>query len=108
MVATSFFESFKGEHLEDHGLEIERLATISDPAHIKDNELVVNLRQNKYGLVMSKYSFELLLCFLQDNKFMLILRLMNQYITIEGFLLNFNDKVTNSLKLLLINLEVKK
>lgn len=66
------------------------MATISDPAHIKDNELVVNLRQNKYGLVMSKYSFELLLCFLQDNKFMLILRLMNQYITIEGWFLVYH------------------
>jgi len=70
--------------MEEHGPEIERLATISDPSHLKDNELAVNLRQNKYSLVMSKYSFELLLCFLQDNKFMLILRLMNQYITIDG------------------------
>lgn len=95
MLATAFFDAFKDEHREEHGVEIDRLATISDPAHIKDNELVVNLRQNKYGLVMSKYSFELLLCFLQDNKFMLILRLMNQYITIEGTVLVWDDTYTS-------------
>ncbi len=33
---------------------------------------------------MSKYSFELLLAFLQDNKYMDILRLINQYINIEA------------------------
>lgn len=70
--------------MEDHSQDINRLSTITDPAHLNDNELAINFRQNKYGLIMSKYSFELLLCFLQDNKFMLLLRLMNQYITIQG------------------------
>jgi transcription initiation factor TFIID subunit 5 len=51
---------------------------------MNENELVVNFRNNKFSVKMCKYSFELLLCFLQDNKFMLILRLMNQYITIHG------------------------
>ena len=84
LVASAFFDVYKGDHLEDHSQDISRLATITDPAHLKDNELAINFRQNKYGLIMSKYSFELLLCFLQDNKFMLLLRLMNQYITIQG------------------------
>ena len=66
------------------GHEIQRLANISDSLHLENNELVANYRENKYSLIMSKYSFELLLCFLQDNKYMLILRLMNQYITIEA------------------------
>jgi transcription initiation factor TFIID subunit 5 len=68
-------------------MEIEILSTITDALHLSDNELVVNYQSTKYGLIMSKYSFELLLCFLQDNKFMLILRLMNQHITIQGIII---------------------
>ncbi|KAH6561649.1 hypothetical protein BASA60_011428 [Batrachochytrium salamandrivorans] len=34
---------------------------------------------------MSKYAFELLLCFLQDNKFMLLLRITNQYVQFKRY-----------------------
>ena len=83
-VALQFFETYNGDHLEEHGPDIQRLSGITDPLHMNENELVVNFRNNKFSVKMCKYSFELLLCFLQDNKFMLILRLMNQYITIHG------------------------
>jgi transcription initiation factor TFIID subunit 5 len=83
-VATQFFEQYKQDHLEEHGPDIIRLSTIRDSIHMSDNELIVNFRNNKYGVKMCKYSFELLLSFLQDNKYMLILRLMNQYITIQA------------------------
>ena len=82
--ALSFFETYKHEHMEEHSQEIERLSGITDPIHVQENELVRSFRTNKFGVKMCKYSFELLLCFLQDNKFMLILRLMNQYIKIEA------------------------
>lgn len=70
--------------MEEHGLDLQKLKSVTDQAHLSDNPLVLSFRQNKYALIMSKYSFELLLSFLQDNKFMLILRLMNQYITIQA------------------------
>ena len=82
--AHNFFEGYKDEHMEEHSQEIERLGGITDPAHVQENELVQAFRTNKFGVKMCKYSFELLLCFLQDNKFMLILRLMNQYVKIEA------------------------
>ena len=82
--AFQFFESYKSDHLEEHGPEIQRLSALTDPIHLNENELATNFRNNKYSVKMCKYSFELLLCFLQDNKFMLILRLMNQFITIHG------------------------
>ncbi|KAJ3001004.1 Transcription initiation factor TFIID subunit 5 [Globomyces sp. JEL0801] len=82
--ASQFYEQHHTDHLEDHPTQIQRLKGVTDPIHMAENELVVNFRNNKYGVRMSKYSFELLLCFLQDNKFMLILRLMNQYITIQA------------------------
>ena len=77
-------ESFQSDHLELHGQEIARLAGIVEPAHLIENEAVQNFRNFKYGVRMSRYSFELLLCFLQDNKFMLLLRIMNQYVSIQG------------------------
>ncbi|KAJ3324149.1 Transcription initiation factor TFIID subunit 5 [Boothiomyces sp. JEL0866] len=86
--ASQFFEQYKGDHLETHANEIFCLSAINDPIHLQEDELCVNFRQNKYGIKMCKYSFELLLSFLQDNKFMMILRLMNQYITIHAT----NDK----------------
>jgi transcription initiation factor TFIID subunit 5 len=82
--------------MEEHGLEIERLSGITDPLHIKENELAQNFLGNKFGVRMCKYSFELLLCFLQDKKYMLLLRLMNQFIKIEGHF-SFTKRLRTSL-----------
>lgn len=82
-LASEFLNKYKQDHTEQHSSELTRLASIVDPRHIFDSEVARNFRGNKYGVKMCKYSFELLMCFLQDNKFMLLLRLMNQYINIE-------------------------
>ena len=77
-------ETSKVDHMEQHGPDILRLGGITTPEHIAENSFVQEFRQNKYGVKMGKYTFELLLCFLQDNKFMLLLRIMNQYVSIQG------------------------
>jgi transcription initiation factor TFIID subunit 5 len=82
--ANDFFDKFHNDHHEYHATDISKLRSVIDQMHMSQNDLVQNFRNNKYGVKMSKYSFELLLCFLQDNKFMLLLRLMNQYINIES------------------------
>lgn len=82
--AKTFLEAFGKEHAEVHGDELRRLSSVVDGLHLQQNELVLSFRDNKYGVGMCKYSFELLLSFLQDNRFMLIIRLINQYITIQG------------------------
>lgn len=82
--ASEFLQKFKSDHHEQHLEEITRLSSIVDPRHLNENLIAKNFRSSKYGVKMCKYSFELLLYFLQDNKFMLLLRLINQYINIES------------------------
>ncbi|KAI8903095.1 WD40-repeat-containing domain protein [Gorgonomyces haynaldii] len=80
--AIDFYQRFKEEHTVENKQQVQRLEGVIND-FVQENELVQNFRQNKYGVKMSRYSFELLLSFLQDNKYMLLLRLMNQYVLIE-------------------------
>ena len=41
-------------------------------------------RTNKYNLRMCYYSFELLMEFCLENHYLVLLRLMNQYMNIQG------------------------
>ncbi len=70
--------------MDMHSHDISRLLGVSEPLHVEENELAQSYRQNRYGIVMSRYPFELLLGYLQDQGFMLLLRLLNQYINIQG------------------------
>ncbi|KAJ3295779.1 Transcription initiation factor TFIID subunit 5 [Borealophlyctis nickersoniae] len=80
--ARHFMENFKGDHVEQHGPDLQRISAIAEPQHVKENELAQTYRDNKYAVRVSKYSFELLLSFLQDNRFGLLLRIINEYISI--------------------------
>jgi len=44
----------------------------------------VMFRTNKYNLRMCYYSFELLMEFCLENHYLVLLRLMNQYMNIQG------------------------
>ncbi|KAI9092431.1 WD40-repeat-containing domain protein [Phlyctochytrium arcticum] len=80
--AKHFLEHFRSDHTELHGQDMARLAAITEPQHIAESDLAQNYRNNRYGIRMSRYSFELLISFLQDSKFMLLLRIVNEHITI--------------------------
>lgn len=60
-----------------------RLKSISDNVQLKENTLASNYRNNKYNLTMSAYSFQLLINFLQENNFFILLKILNQYINIR-------------------------
>ncbi|OAD69198.1 hypothetical protein PHYBLDRAFT_1237, partial [Phycomyces blakesleeanus NRRL 1555(-)] len=81
--AKYFMETYKDDHVELHTPDLNRLATITDPQHVRENELAQMYRNNKYNLRMSSVPFELFLNYLQDNKFMLLLRIVNQYLNIQ-------------------------
>ncbi|RKO89105.1 hypothetical protein BDK51DRAFT_9529, partial [Blyttiomyces helicus] len=81
--AKHFFDLFNSDHAEMHGSDIQRLSTLSDPQHVKENDLAQRFRNNKFCIRMSKYGFELLLSYLSDNRFMLLLRLINEHISIQ-------------------------
>ncbi|KAI9482612.1 WD40-repeat-containing domain protein [Zychaea mexicana] len=81
--AKYFMETYKKDHVELHSLDISRLETVTTPDHIRENELAQMYRNNKYNLRMSSVPFELFLNYLQDNKYMLLLRIVNQYLNIQ-------------------------
>ncbi|KAF9956224.1 Transcription initiation factor TFIID subunit 5, partial [Modicella reniformis] len=87
----SFMENFKSDHLEMHSQDIARLATITDAQHITENELAQMYKTNKYHLRMAPVSFELLIAFLEDNKFIVLLRIVNQHLNIQVGPANANE-----------------
>ncbi|KAF9286139.1 Transcription initiation factor TFIID subunit 5 [Mortierella alpina] len=89
--AKKFMDSYKADHLEMHPQDIARLATITDAQHVKENELAQMYRTNKYHLRLSPVSFELLIAFLEDNKFIVLLRIVNQHLEIQVGAANANE-----------------
>ncbi|KAG0306688.1 Transcription initiation factor TFIID subunit 5 [Dissophora globulifera] len=81
--ASSFMERFQADHQEMHSQDITRLATITDPQHVQENELAQIYKTNKYHLRMAPVAFELLIAFLEDNKFIVLLRIVNQHLDIQ-------------------------
>lgn len=75
---------YKLDHLELHTPDINTLQTVTEVQHIRENELAQMYRNNKYNLRMSSVPFELIINYLQDNKFMSLLRIVNQYLNIQG------------------------
>ena len=81
--AKRFLDKFKGDHVMLHGLEINKLAGISLPEHLKENELAQAYRNNKYRTIVSKTSINLLLYFLHENEAVggaILIRIINQYL----------------------------
>ncbi|KAI8360745.1 WD40-repeat-containing domain protein [Choanephora cucurbitarum] len=81
--AKPFFDTYKRDHVELHTPDLNTLETVTEPHHLQENELAQMYRDNKYSLRMSGVPFELFLNYLQDNKFMLLLRIVNQYLNIQ-------------------------
>ncbi|KAI8610133.1 WD40-repeat-containing domain protein [Chytriomyces sp. MP71] len=81
--ARHLMDTHRKDHLDAHSADIARLASISNADQLKNNELAQQFLSNRYTVRMSRYAFELLLSFLQDNKFMLLTRLLNRHVTIR-------------------------
>ncbi|KAJ1567552.1 Transcription initiation factor TFIID subunit 5, partial [Nowakowskiella sp. JEL0078] len=78
-----FMDKFKSDHLELHESDIKTLSDISLPLHIASSQLASQYRDGKYFVQLSRYSFQLLLTYLQEGQWVLLLRLVNQYIRIQ-------------------------
>ncbi|KAK4509082.1 mitochondrial FAD carrier protein flx1 [Mucor velutinosus] len=81
--AKEFMDTYRRDHVELHTPDLNTLETVTEAQHIQENELAQMYRSNKYNLRMSGVPFELFLNYLQDNKFMLLLRIVNQYLNIQ-------------------------
>eukprot|EP01135_Chromosphaera_perkinsii_P000114 Nk52_evm10s32 gene=Nk52_evmTU10s32 len=83
--AVEFMARFRNDHAFGSGTEAEiaRLAGISMPQHVRENELALIFRRNKYNIKMCSYASELLLSFLQNSRLMQLLGIVNQYLNIH-------------------------
>ncbi len=77
-------KQFKMDHEELHSDEIHRLQGVTTPQHMQENDLVATFRRNKFNIYLSKFSFELMFTFLQENSYTSILGVLNQYLNIKG------------------------
>lgn len=77
-------EKYRVDHTSFQQNEIERLAGVTTPQHINENELVHIFRDHKYNVRLCSYSFELLVSFLHEKKFMLLLSIVNRYLNVIG------------------------
>ncbi|KAJ2794652.1 Transcription initiation factor TFIID subunit 5, partial [Coemansia helicoidea] len=81
--AAEFMEQYSSDHAVHHGKDIGVLATLTSKAHAEENALARLYRENKYGVRMTRVGFELLLSFLQDHHFTLLMRTVNQHLNIR-------------------------
>jgi len=81
--AMKFLQAHRGDHIKKHGTEIGRLESLTNANQMKENPFIQNFRQYKFHITMCRYAFELLLAFLHEKKFMLILSILNHYLNIE-------------------------
>jgi hypothetical protein len=72
------------EHEQYHRRELEELKAVTTVEHMAKNKFVTHFRSKKYNLVLCSYSFELLLAYVQEQKFMTILSIINQHLDIKG------------------------
>eukprot|EP00026_Physarum_polycephalum_P004444 Phypoly_transcript_04463.p1 GENE.Phypoly_transcript_04463~~Phypoly_transcript_04463.p1 ORF type:complete len:668 (+),score=124.44 Phypoly_transcript_04463:86-2005(+) len=81
--AHKLMDQVSPDHTEFHEDELKRLRGVTTPAHVLENELAIMFRNNKFNVTLSAYSFDLLLNFLNDARFMLLLSIVNQYLSIR-------------------------
>lgn len=77
-----------------------RLKSINDIIQMKENSLASTYRNNKYNLTISAYSFQLLINFLQENNFFILLKILNQYINIRVLIIRPSSASAVSSKLI--------
>ncbi|KAF8000796.1 hypothetical protein HF325_004585 [Metschnikowia pulcherrima] len=81
--AKIFYDKFSADHKILHGLEVQTLGGISLPDHLRENPLAQAYRANKYRILVSKTTMNLLLYFLHENEAVggaVLIRIINQYL----------------------------
>ncbi|KAJ1932046.1 Transcription initiation factor TFIID subunit 5, partial [Linderina pennispora] len=81
--AQEFIDKYSGDHMVYHAGDIATLRTLQNPEHVRSNELAKAYRDNKYMVRMTRVGFELLLSFLQDHQYTLLMRSVNQHLNIR-------------------------
>eukprot|EP01125_Pyxidicula_operculata_P018207 TRINITY_DN6459_c0_g1_i2.p1 TRINITY_DN6459_c0_g1~~TRINITY_DN6459_c0_g1_i2.p1 ORF type:complete len:350 (-),score=55.58 TRINITY_DN6459_c0_g1_i2:1079-2128(-) len=78
--ACKFLQKHRIEHPDKLQHEIDRLQMVTKSEHMKNDDFVKIFREHKFNITMCSYSFELLLAYLHERKFMLLLSILNRYL----------------------------
>ncbi|KAG4086570.1 WD40 repeat-like protein [Neocallimastix lanati (nom. inval.)] len=81
--AKQFMEKYSIDHREQHIQDIQRLSSLSDPMHVKENILAQTFLKNKYLVKLSSASYSLFLAYLQNSSYSILLQITNQYLSIR-------------------------
>lgn len=84
--AKKFYAEYYKEFISNNLInsnEIKSFESIYSQQHIYQNPIVHGFRTNKYFLIMSKYAYNLLINFIEENDMLYILKLMNSYMEIK-------------------------
>ncbi|KAI7889043.1 WD40-repeat-containing domain protein [Mucor mucedo] len=77
------FDKYKHDHIQHHTTDIESLAQIQCTDDMKENAIATLYLNNKYNIRMSSIPFELFISYLQDKKFLNLIRIVNQHLNIH-------------------------
>lgn len=82
-IAVDFFQDYKDDHIENHSSDLDQLQQIKSANDIQDNSIAKLYLSNKYHIRMPSVPFELFFQYIQDNKFINLIRIVNQYVNIH-------------------------
>ena len=83
--AVALLDAHAGDLSAKHAADIRALRTVRSDTAVAENSVAVNLRSYRYTLSLSSYAFELLLIFLHEASFKLILSLLNRYVQVQVY-----------------------
>lgn len=83
LLGLDLFNTYKHDHLQHHSTDMEALSKIQCANDIKENPIATLYINNKYNIRMSSIPFELFISYLQDKKFLNLIRIVNQHLNIH-------------------------
>lgn len=82
-IAVDFFQEYKDDHIENHNKDLDQLQQIKAASDIQNNTIAKLYLNNKYSIRMPSIPFELFFQYIQDHKFINLIRIVNQYLNIH-------------------------
>lgn len=83
LIGLDLFAKYKHDHIESHSKDIAVLETIKRPEDVESNTIATLYENNKYNIRLSSIPFELFIHYLQDNKYLNLLRIVNGHLNIH-------------------------
>jgi transcription initiation factor TFIID subunit 5 len=76
-------ETYGKEHQEVHSDEITKLKAITTPELLQESEVAKVWKENRFIVHLSRFSFGLMMAFVHDNEYYLLLSVLNRHLNIK-------------------------